>query len=191
MPRSSNFLVVAAFDLGTTYSGYAYSYKYDPTKIITNRNWYPGDAASKLLTLKTPTSVLLDTNGQFHSFGFEAEDHFAILAEQNENDGWRLFRRFKMTLHNNQLMSRQATVKDIGGVDYPAIDLFAMAIQYLHKHLLDALKLKLTGLLETDIQYVITVPAIWDISAKQFMREGAIKVAPRIFQSIRYCQMAS
>ncbi|KAH3748383.1 hypothetical protein DPMN_182828 [Dreissena polymorpha] len=28
---------------------------------------------------------------------------------------------------------------------------------------------------ETDIQYIITVPAIWDIAAKQFMREAAVK----------------
>jgi hypothetical protein len=32
------------------------------------------------------------------------------------------------------------------------------------------------GILETDIQYVITVPAIWDPKAKQFMRRAAYKV---------------
>ena len=32
------------------------------------------------------------------------------------------------------------------------------------------------GIVETDIQYVITVPAIWDPKAKQFMRRAANKV---------------
>lgn len=30
--------------------------------------------------------------------------------------------------------------------------------------------------LETDLQWVITVPAIWDLRAKQFMRDAAKKV---------------
>ncbi|WAR31119.1 HS12B-like protein [Mya arenaria] len=39
--------------------------------------------------------------GEFHSFGFEAETAYADLAEDGEHGGWRLFRRFKMMLHNN------------------------------------------------------------------------------------------
>ncbi|KAH3748379.1 hypothetical protein DPMN_182824 [Dreissena polymorpha] len=93
-------LVVAAFDFGTTYSGYAYSYRHNPTEVHTNESWYTGGASSQLVSLKTATCVLLDDKGKFNSFGFEAEDKFAALTMQRKNEGWRLFRRFKMHLHN-------------------------------------------------------------------------------------------
>ncbi|KAH3808135.1 hypothetical protein DPMN_136486 [Dreissena polymorpha] len=51
-----------------------------------------------------------------------------------------------------------------------------MSLKYLQKHLLDALSMSKIGTRETDLKYVITVPAIWGIAAKQFMREAAIEV---------------
>lgn len=68
------------------------------------------------------------------------------------------------------------TVEDVTGKSMAALPVFAMAILFLQSHLLEALKLKAIGIRETDIQYVITVPAIWDDRAKQFMREAALEV---------------
>ena len=48
-----------------------------------------------------------------------------------------------------------------------------MAIHYLHEHAIDAINFQRPSLLETDFKYVVTVPAIWDIRAKCFMREAA------------------
>ena len=98
---SSNHLLVAAFDFGTTYSGYAFSFRDDPMKIQTNQGWNAG--SEKLISLKTPTCVLLDDKKQFHSFGFEAENKYSDLAEDDKHHGWMLFRRFKMLLHNNDV----------------------------------------------------------------------------------------
>ncbi|XP_052218017.1 heat shock 70 kDa protein 12A-like [Dreissena polymorpha] len=50
-----------------------------------------------------------------------------------------------------------------------------MSLKYLQKHLLDALSMSKNGTRETDIRYIITVPAIWGIAAKQFMKEAAIE----------------
>ncbi|XP_052217962.1 heat shock 70 kDa protein 12B-like [Dreissena polymorpha] len=50
-----------------------------------------------------------------------------------------------------------------------------MSLKYQQKHLLDALSMRTIGTRETDIRYIITVPAIWEIAAKQFMREAAIE----------------
>ncbi|KAH3808093.1 hypothetical protein DPMN_136443 [Dreissena polymorpha] len=91
-------LIVAAFDFGTTYSGYAFSFKDSPNDVITNKNWTAG--SGKLISLKTPTSILLTQNGEFDSFGFDAEDKYSSLAADGKHHGWRLFRRFKMVLHN-------------------------------------------------------------------------------------------
>ena len=99
---SESFLLVAAIDFGTTFSGYAYSFKNDPTKIQTNAGWNAG--SEKLMSFKTPTCVLLNPSGQFDSFGYEAENKFVNLADDDEHTGWRLFQRFKMILHNNEVL---------------------------------------------------------------------------------------
>ena len=43
---------------------------------------------------------------------------------------------------------------------------------------------RLSGLAEDDIHWVLTVPAIWNEPAKQFMREAAVdvRIDPRIGQ---------
>ncbi|XP_060554286.1 heat shock 70 kDa protein 12A-like [Ruditapes philippinarum] len=57
----------------------------------------------------------------------------------------------------------------------PAIDIFAHSISFLKDHLWKTLHSRVCEVLETDIHYVITVPAIWDPKAKQFMRRAAYK----------------
>ncbi|WAR14055.1 HS12B-like protein [Mya arenaria] len=171
----SKALLVAAFDFGTTYSGYAFSFRDDPNKIQTNQNWYAGGGASRLVSLKTPTSVLLNPEGEFDKFGFEAEDTYATLAEDDEHHGWRLFRRFKMVLHSNKHLTKDVTVEDFSGKQMTAFPLFVMSIKYLREHLLKAVTMQKIGIEEIDILYVLTVPAIWDDNAKRFMRDAAIE----------------
>lgn len=170
---SSSYLLVAAFDFGTTYSGYAFSFRDNPLKVETNQNWVAG--SEKLISLKTPTCLLVDPGRNFHSFGFQAENKYADLAEEGKHHGWLLFRQFKMMLHNNKEISRDIELDDITGTKMRAMTIFGMSIRYLRNHLLEALNLKTTGIEESDIFYIITVPAIWDNSAKQFMREAAIE----------------
>lgn len=108
MAASSNErfkMLVAALDFGTTYSGYAFSFKgdytNDPSKINANTTWTTG--SKSLVSQKTPTCLLLRPDQTFHSFGFEAEEHYSSLAEKNEHHSWYYFRRFKMLLHNNMV----------------------------------------------------------------------------------------
>ncbi|KAH3876119.1 hypothetical protein DPMN_039400 [Dreissena polymorpha] len=172
MATGSQYLIVAAFDFGTTYSGYAFSCKDTPNDIKSNKSWTAG--SGKLISLKTPTCVLINEDGEFDSFGFDAEDKYSSLAEDGKHHGWRLFRRFKMVLHNQRILS-SATVEDLEGKTFPAKPIFTMSLKYLQKHLLDALSMSNIGTRETDIRYIITVPAIWGIAAKKFMREAAIE----------------
>jgi len=95
-------LLVAAIDFGTTFSGYAYSFKNDPMKIQTNAGW--NASSEKLMSFKTPTCVLLNPRKQFDSFGFEAENKFVNLTDDNEHEGWMLFQKFKMILHNKEVL---------------------------------------------------------------------------------------
>lgn len=57
-----------------------------------------------------------------------------------------------------------------------ALPVFSYAIRYLWKHFLKETKVRRTGIIQEDIRYVITIPAIWEDRAKQFMREAAIRV---------------
>lgn len=67
-------------------------------------------------------------------------------------------------------------VEDINGNKMEAMRIFAMSIRYLKDHALKTLETRQTiKLKEEDILYVLTIPAIWDDPAKQFMREAAIE----------------
>lgn len=98
-------MLVAALDFGTTYSGYAFSFKADytddPSKITANTTWTTG--SKSLFSQKTPTCLLLRPDQTFHSFGFEAEEHYSSLVDKDEHHSWYYFRRFKMLLHNNMV----------------------------------------------------------------------------------------
>lgn len=39
-----------------------------------------------MMTQKTPTCILFDKSGNFHSFGYEAESKYRILTETDEDD---------------------------------------------------------------------------------------------------------
>ena len=93
---------MAAVDFGTTYSGYAFSFRHeyniDPTKISANQ-W----TAGTLLSLKTPSCVLIRPDGTFDSFGYEAENKYSELLEKVDEGvyiyrKWIYFKRFKMML---------------------------------------------------------------------------------------------
>ena len=72
-------------------------------------------------------------------------------------------------------------LEDITGRTLPAIDVFSMSIKALKDHLLAELEKQGTGLKADEIKWVLTVPAIWSDSAKQFMRASAEKVCPGIY----------
>jgi hypothetical protein len=55
-----------------------------------------------------------------------------------------------------------------------AVDVFTAVIGYFKRHLLGEMKCPVLS--DVDIQWVITVPAIWDLKARTFMREAAKKV---------------
>lgn len=99
------YLFVIALDFGTTYSGYAFSsrseFEDNPLKIQNNQEWIASGAS--LLSLKTPTSLLIKKDGDFVAFGYEAEDKFCTALENESHKDLMLFRRFKMKLYNKMV----------------------------------------------------------------------------------------
>ncbi|XP_052282526.1 heat shock 70 kDa protein 12B-like [Dreissena polymorpha] len=155
-----DFLVVAAIDFGTAYSGYAFSsiqeFKSEPLKISAN-TWIGGS----LMSQKTSTCVLFDKDKTFNfkKFGFDAEDAYADFAMDDNHKDYYYYRRFKMELFNKLML---------------AMDVFSACIKFLKDDCIGKIRLQLPEIRDTDIRWVLTVPAIWNVS-KQFMRESAAK----------------
>ena len=58
------------------------------------------------------------------------------------------------------------------------MDVFSICIEYLKDNILKEINDKVTSdIFLRDIDFVITVPAIWGDPAKMFMREAAVKVS--------------
>ncbi|KAK3606388.1 hypothetical protein CHS0354_042027 [Potamilus streckersoni] len=169
---ASKIIVVCSIDLGTTYSGYAFSFKADyerdPQNVSMN-SWKGG----KTLSEKAPTAVLLDPKQAFHSFGYEAENKYTELAETDDHHNWYYFSRFKMMLHKQKDLKREAKIETQDGKVCKAKKIFTFSIKYLKEHMEEAMKIRGLDIRADEMAWVLTLPAIWTDSAKQFMREAA------------------
>lgn len=97
-------LVVAAFDFGTTFSTCAISYWHNYQRNPTNTTIHAwGVDSGGLSSLKTPTCILFDPTGKYHSFGSDAEEMYSNLALDDKHHDWFYFRRFTMMLTNKMV----------------------------------------------------------------------------------------
>lgn len=76
-----------------------------------------------------------------------------------------------------QELSKDTLIKATNGKLYPALTVFGLALKYFKDHALQELSDQ-SGMkiVNEDIRWVISVPAIWRASAKQFMRQAANEV---------------
>lgn len=171
------YLFVIALDFGTTYSGYAFSsrseFEDNPLKIQNNQEWIA--SGTSLLSLKTPTSLLIKKDGDFVAFGYEAEDKFYAALENESHKDLMLFRRFKMKLYNKMGINESLLIEDVTGEQFQGKHIFTIFLKALADHFKTSIqKQKLTINLRHDLKWVLTVPAIWSEAAKKFMRHCAI-----------------
>ncbi|XP_045178039.2 heat shock 70 kDa protein 12A-like [Mercenaria mercenaria] len=159
-------LVVVAIDFGTTYTGYAFSLVRSPTQI------YTGKYKNKLVEDREPTTVLLKPDGSFDSFGYRAIRNYGHLSKQ-EQQNYRFFKTFKMELHNTTDLSHDTMIKDVRKREFSAAKVFSYVIEYLKSLAVSVMREDTTDLKENDIQWMISIPAIWSDSCRQFMREAA------------------
>jgi hypothetical protein len=99
--KDDDYLLVAAIDFGTTYSGYAFSSRKDFTRDPTQtylKQWI--DSTSGMVSNKTSTCILFNKDKKFSKFGFEAEAKYLDLIDDKEEKEWYFFRRFKMCLYS-------------------------------------------------------------------------------------------
>jgi len=92
--------VAVSISIGNTYSGWAFSavndFKIQPLKIRSNV-WNAG--GKSLMSHKTPTALLLNPDKTFHSFGYDAENNYSALVEDNEDGDYYYFHHFLHILY--------------------------------------------------------------------------------------------
>ncbi|XP_041803817.1 heat shock 70 kDa protein 12A isoform X4 [Chelmon rostratus] len=175
VPSEPPFVVVVAIDFGTTSSGYAYAFTKEPECIHTMRRWEGGDPG--VSNQKTPTTILLTPDRKFHSFGYAARDFYHDL-DPSESKQWLYLEKFKMKLHTTANLSIDTDLHAANGKRVKALDIFAYALAFFKEQALKELSDQTGGEFDNnDVRWVITVPAIWKMPAKQFMREAAYKSA--------------
>ncbi|XP_032889840.1 heat shock 70 kDa protein 12A isoform X2 [Amblyraja radiata] len=168
-----SFVVVVAIDFGTTSSGYAYSFARDPECIHIMRRWEGGDPG--VSNQKTPTTLLMTPDGKYHSFGYAARDFYHDL-DPNDSKQWLYFEKFKMKLHTTSDLTIETELEAANGKKVKAIEIFACALMFFKDHALQELSDQAGSQFEnSEVRWVITVPAIWKQPAKQFMRHAAYK----------------
>jgi len=72
----------------------------EPESVRVMSRLEPGDPG--VVNHKSPTTLLLDHSGGFHSFGFTARDFYHDLSPR-EAKNWLYFDKFKMALHNTKV----------------------------------------------------------------------------------------
>lgn len=165
------YKTVAAIDFGTSYSGYAFSPQKYPLEVVAGK--WKTNPSELLESLKTPTSLLFKNNGIFEAFGFEAEQKFKALVEENKQHDYRFFNKLKTVLQGKHQCDDNLVVLDHMNRPMDALTVFAYAIGYLFQECNEAMEEK--KLDKEDVHWVITVPSLWDNFAKQFLRKAAEK----------------
>ena len=86
--------------------------------------------------------------------------------------------KYTLSFHSSQTINTKTTIKAANGRLVKAKTVFAQSIRFLKEEAIKVICQR-TGdeyFSANDIQWVLTVPAIWSPRAKQFMREAAYEV---------------
>ncbi|XP_030581871.1 heat shock 70 kDa protein 12A-like [Archocentrus centrarchus] len=161
---------IIAIDFGTAYSGYAYTVTSKDTLVDPIVRQWGKEIGTE--TPKTPTCILFNEDEEFLRFGYESKKvYLNMLAEEAKTHFF--FENFKMVLYNTEL-NRDVMIKAANGKSMNALKVFTEALRFLKEDALKTINAKTEKeFIASDFIWVLTVPAIWDPSAKQFMREAA------------------
>lgn len=105
--KISKFDIVAAIDIGTSSSGYAYSsvteFDRSPLNIISEQCCNKYGMCKDDTERKTASYILLDKDENFVSFGYDAQHIFADYQSKKKDGNFALFQHFKMNLYEQKV----------------------------------------------------------------------------------------
>ncbi|KAM9971669.1 hypothetical protein ACTFIW_011652 [Dictyostelium discoideum] len=161
--------VVIAIDFGSSCSGFAFVFPQDISETVYCTETWGGSCS---INVKTLTQIVLDENKKFVAFGYEARDYFSN-NEEEDTEKHSLYSFYKMHLFNPK--TRGQPIKSVCGNDSATIqELITESLRFLKSAAMDKVNsISSKKVFETEVQWVLTIPAIWDDSSKQVMRSCA------------------
>ncbi|CAM9333055.1 unnamed protein product [Ectocarpus fasciculatus] len=181
--------VIAAIDLGTSRSAYAYT--------VTGRDeiilGVPGRLNESKVSVerKTATAILLKRSPEksggwcMVTFGDGAEQEYLEARTKGGEAGsdLALFKYFKMELFKGgRKGTKRSSVDDAEGISedqktrLPLVYVVSLALEYIKDAVINRLnKADSHTLRASDIRWVLTVPAIWSSFGTTFMRTAALR----------------
>jgi len=193
-----NFQVFVGIDFGTDGTGLAYALP-DGT-VFVHQKW---KGYKRSVEVKPKTRILLDAAGNFLAFGQPATNSYITMG--GEKTGWMLFERFKMALYDSPDRNEnkdsdadkenedeedeaaadaesekerdiRSTLTAVNGKTFPSDRVFIEALKYIKTQVFKFFtknKLSIDNI--DDIQWILTVPAIWSEKAKYKMEQWAFR----------------
>lgn len=154
---------VVAVDFGTTHSGFAFVHKSDPSHIEAFYDWEKAPAHYS----KTLSALLYDSKKSPISWGHSAHHDYLSLSEQLRGS-YTFMTKFKLFLDE--------TYKEKLPLGLHVLSMIGDYLKFMKKKIMEIMSVKFgsTFSLE-DIQWCLTVPAIWSDRAKDTMRKAAVK----------------
>lgn len=161
--------VVVGVDFGTAYSGIAYAFKSDP-------NLVDYGAPSKLDgQIKVPTALLQNDDGSWEFGNNAVMKYQSMMVNAEKGQTPKFYKRYKMALKGKTTGRNSLTAFSVCGMHTENLmTLIVVSLKILKDYTLEMLGSKLMKIDNVDdIQWVLTVPAIWNDFGKAFMRRAA------------------
>ena len=152
--------VVVGIDFGSSGSGFAYSF-------MNENNINHGYIYGANVDNKVPTEIILDNSYKILEFGSGCKQY---LKEKGMNVG-NYFKEIKMHLYSkkNEIESSNSKIK------LPLTLVIQKVLEKLKELAVIELKKLRKNISESNIKWVVTVPAIWEDFQKGIMMEASIK----------------
>eukprot|EP01083_Nonionella_stella_P158594 516383_1 len=162
-PTPVEFKIHIAIDFGT--DGCALAFAYEGNITVYNK-WM---TKRRKRATKAKTQLLLNEKNEVVAFGDNAKIIYSSLTG-SEKTKWRFFERFKMSLYEEN--TQEPTTHD-----HVHDEVFVHVLKYLQtiakKHM--AKITQNAPIKDNEIQWIVTVPAIWSEKAKKRMKHFIIK----------------
>ena len=169
--------VVAAIDFGTYGTGFAWTTVSPDNSEMSSRriSFFEDWEDQKVSYPKNRSAVLLDSAGQLLAWGYQA---MARMEAMPRGAGWRLQTGFKMSLQGGTGPAAVAAVGSEEGVVLAdrAADAYRLTVLYLRQVVAAARDHITRGIYQdSDIQWCVTVPAIWTAYTRDLMFRAAVE----------------
>ncbi|CAE6469380.1 unnamed protein product [Rhizoctonia solani] len=170
--------IVLGIDIGTTYSGVAFTYLSRGSDQLLHRvDRWPGQEGQNY-SGKIPSIIWYDSNGKATSFGAEALTHDA--QDEAEDAGWELAQHFKLQLHPASLRSKHNIAIDVLPSGVSLKQVYSDFLGYLLQHTKERFEevvpdgRTIWQSYSDNMDVIIAHPNGWGIREQAFLREAVL-----------------